>query len=275
MNSLKNSLISLILFLVIGCDSIAMKYDKNIKFFDDELIFRIKNSSNKTELEYNDLPTSIISSLENSYQNHSFLSELRASGLGYELTYSKIDSDGKSFKKIYFNINGKKLNSTKDYDKRNDICFELVYPVSFIMPSGLNISISNDGDWEEIKTWYDNNFNSSQKPTLKYPVDIIFEAGNSLTINNEEQMIEAKDNCLHCMEFIYPVVFILPDESKVVVESNNQEGWKELKNWYEQNSNEKFDWDLEYPVQIKLEGGTLTTVNSLSEIEIIKQNCEF
>ena len=33
------------------------------------------------------------------------------------------------------------------------------------------------------------------------------------------------------------------------------------------NSNEKFDWDLEYPVQIKLEGGTLTTVNSLSEIE--------
>ena len=65
----------------------------------------------------------------------------------------------------------------------------------------------------------------------------------------------------------------MSDETTITVENNSEEGWGELKNWYEENPNVEFDWNLQYPVDIQLEDGTITTVNSLSEIEIIKDDC--
>lgn len=274
MQLLKNLFISSLIILAIGCDSFIMKDDKNTEAYDDELIMQIQNATNKIEIEYNDLPTNIISTIENLYSTQTFLSELSATGLGYELTHSDIDTDESSFKKIYFNLEGRKLISKRDYEKRDRKCFELVYPVTFIMPDESNITISNNEDWEEMKDWYDENPDSEERPNLQYPVDIIYEDGNSVTINNEDEMIEVKSSCIDCMELIYPVTFILPDETTVTVENNSDEGWEELKNWYEENPNIEFDWNLQYPVDIQLEDSTITTVNSLSEIEILKQGCE-
>ena len=130
MQLIKNIFSISLIFFAIGCNSFIIKDDKNIETYDDELITQIQNATNKTEIGYYDLPTNVISTIENSYNNKSFLSELRASGLGYELTYSEIDET--SFKKIYFNLEGRKLISKKDYEKRDDKCFELVYPITFI-----------------------------------------------------------------------------------------------------------------------------------------------
>jgi len=274
MELIKKILIISLVFFAIGCNSLIMKDDKNIEIYDDELIMQIQNATNKAEIGYEDLPTNVISTIENSYSNKSFLSELEASELGYELTYSDIDTDETSFKKIYFNLEGRKLISKKDYDKRDDECFEILYPVTFIMPDESYITISNDEDWEEMKDWYNTNDDSEERPNLEYPVDIIYEDGNIITINNDIEMTEVKSNCIYCMELIYPVTFILHDETTITVQNNNEEGWEELKNWYEENPNIEFDWNLQYPVDIQLEDGTITTVNSLSEIELIKQSCE-
>ena len=274
MQLLKNIFISSLIILAIGCDSFIMKDDKNIETYDDELIMQIQNATNKIEIEYNYLPTNVISTIENSYSTQTFLSELSATGLGYELTHSDIDTDESSFKKIYFNLEGRKLISKRDYEKRDRECFELVYPVTFIMPDESNITVSNDEDWEEMKDWYDENPDSEERPNLQYPIDIIYEDGNIITVNSDNEMTEAKSSCIDCMELVYPVTFILPDETTISVENNSEEGWEELKNWYEENPNIEFDWNLQYPVDIQLEDGTITTVNSLSEIEILKQGCE-
>ena len=261
-----------LLFFAIGCNSLIIKDDKNIETYDDELIMHIQNATNKTEIGYNDLPINIISTIENSYNNKLFLSELIAYGLGYELTYS--DTDETSFKKIYFNLEGRKLISKKNYDKRDEKCFELVYPSTFIMPDESIITISSNEDWQKIKDWYNANDDSEERPNLQYPVDIIYDDGNTVTINNEEEMTLIKNSCIDCMKLVYPVTFIMSDETTITVENNSEEGWGELKNWYEENPNIEFDWNLQYPVDIQLEDGTITTVNSLSEIELIKQNCE-
>ena len=73
---------------------------------------------------------------------------------------------------------------------------------------------------------------------------------------------------------IFPLTFNMPDESFIVVSENTDEGWGELKNWYELNPNIKFEWDLQYPVDILMQNGNLITVNNLTEMIQIKENCE-
>ena len=254
-----------------------MQNDKNIETFDDQLINQIQNASNKIEIKYNDLPANVISTIENSYTTQTFLSELSATELGYELTHSDIDTDEHSFKKIYFNLEGRKLISKRDHEKRDQGCFELVYPVIFIMPDGTAITIESniEGAWDNLKDWYTQNPDNEERPTIQYPVNIIFKDGTTNIINNEEEMYEAKNSCMdYCIEFVYPVIFIMLDGTTITVGNNSEDGWEELKNWYEDNPNIEFDWNLQYPVDIKLEDGTIITVNSFSEIEILKQDCD-
>ena len=273
MKFLNNIFILSIVLFAVGCNNFIMKDDKNIELYDDELIKEIQNTTNKTEIGYNDLPINIISILENSYNNKLFLSELKAFELGYELTYTDVDTDEDFFKKLYFNIEGRKLTSKKDYNKRDEKCFELLYPITFIMPDQSNITISNNEDWVMIKDWYEQNPDFEERPQIEYPIDIMYESTNIVTINDEEEMTIEKSNCIDCMELVYPVTFILPDESTIIIENNSEEGWEELKNWYEDNPNVDFDWNLLYPLDIQLEDGTITTVQNVSEIELIKQEC--
>ena len=141
------------------------------------------------------------------------------------------------------------------------------------MPDDSNITISNDEDWWIIKNWYDGNPDSEERPDLQYPVDIIYDNGNVITVNSHDGMAEAKSSCIDCIELVYPVTFILLEGNTITVENNSEEGWQELKNWYEQNPNIKFEWNFQFPIDFKLENDAIITVNSMSEIEDVKQTC--
>ena len=45
------------------------------------------------------------------------------------------------------------------------------------MPDGTTIEISSDDEesWTELKSWYDDNPNSDERPSIQYPVNIIYE----------------------------------------------------------------------------------------------------
>ena len=70
----------IILVLIIGCNSI-FDYNKNLNSYDDFLIEKIQDATNKIEIGYDDLPINIISTIEKSFNNKSFLFELKANGL--------------------------------------------------------------------------------------------------------------------------------------------------------------------------------------------------
>ena len=123
----KKLMIIILLVFMISCDSMIIEDKKEFEAYDDELIEQIQNASNKIEIEYNDLPINAISTIENSYSTDTFLSELHASQLGYELTYNDIDTEQSTLKKIYFNLEGRKLISRRDKEKRDWKCFDLVF----------------------------------------------------------------------------------------------------------------------------------------------------
>ena len=77
-------------------------------------------------------------------------------------------------------------------------CFELVYPVTYIMPDGTEITINSKDDKEgrlAIKAWYEAHPDYKEKPSLKYPVDIKYKDGTIKTINNKEEMRRARADC--------------------------------------------------------------------------------
>ena len=107
---------------------------------------------------------------------------------------------------VYFNLEGRKLdpygrNGNKDksdWDRDNDKgdwkCFDLSLPVSYTMPDGSTITVSNEEDWDAIKDWYEANPDSEEKPELQFPVNVEFD-DEIVTVNSEEELRELKQEC--------------------------------------------------------------------------------
>ena len=79
-------------------------------------------------------------------------------------------------------------------------CFELVLPVTFVMPDGSVVTVENEDGYMTLREWYVANPDSEEEPVLQYPVDIVYynedgEEGTIVTINNEEEMEAAKAEC--------------------------------------------------------------------------------
>jgi len=87
----------------------------------------------------------------------------------------------------------------KDWDREDkEKCFELVMPYTLIMPDSSLITIETEEDREKVEEWYKNNPDSKDRPSIQFPVDIIVETDEgerTITINNEEEMKEAKGRC--------------------------------------------------------------------------------
>ena len=71
----------------------------------------------------------------------------------------------------------------------------MVYPVSWIMPGGLTVTMEHEEDWSAIKAWYESNPDTEEKPNLVYPVEIVFDNGAIQIINNSDEMEVAKVEC--------------------------------------------------------------------------------
>ena len=177
----------------------------------------------------------------------------------------------------------------RDEHKRNRHCFSLVYPVIYTLPDGSTMEVTSDDEegWSLLKNWYEENTGYEEiMPELNYPVDIVFETEegeNVVTVNNDEEMQEAKEGChdawshRECFFLVYPVTYTMPDGSTMEVTSDDEEGWSLLKNWYEENTGyEEIMPELNYPVDIVFEteeGENAVTINSEEEMELAKRDC--
>jgi hypothetical protein len=169
-------------------------------------------------------------------------------------------------------------------------CFTLVFPVTFIMPDGSNITVDTDDDagWQNVKDWYEANPESDERPTLQFPVDIMYETedgDSTLTVNNDEEMEYVKRSCREewddmeedeeCYEYILPISFTMPDGTTIVIE--NEEGWLSLREWYVSNGEAEEEPLLQYPVNIVLfddEGEeTTVTINNEEEMNAVDEEC--
>lgn len=80
-------------------------------------------------------------------------------------------------------------------DCRTTRCFDYVYPFTVTMPDGSTITLSSDDDRSLIRAWYVANPGVHERPTLVFPLEIIYQDGTIETINNETELEDARNNC--------------------------------------------------------------------------------
>jgi len=171
--------------------------------------------------------------------------------------------------------NENQLKAT-DTDANGDVrCIEMIYPVTYIMPDGSTIT-GNDGKEikQAMKRWYEANPGSKDRPTLQYPVDVIFK-GRPMTIENQGEMRRIREACKKdrkpCYEFIYPITHIMPDGSTIT--SNNRREMIAVREWYKEHPGVTEKPALQYPVEVKFKGEILT-INNDEEMQRIKEACK-
>ncbi len=274
---IKTSLILLSLLIFVGCENSMTKLDE---MSDDQLMQDIINAE-KIDINMTDLPSLSRTVIDQDYNDYIEIDAKMASGLGYQ-----VSMDGKGYKpgdhnEVYFNLEGRKLKSKRDRgDKDGFKCFELVLPATFVMPDGSSITVEDENGYMAVRAWYGNNSDSKEKPTLQYPVNIIYRDGDTKTINNDEEMGSTKVDCRKwdddkkdwdCFRLVYPITFIMQDGSAISM--IDKEDWMELKSWYEENPDKEERPLLEYPVEINYGDGSTKTINNDDEMSSAKEDC--
>jgi hypothetical protein len=76
-----------------------------------------------------------------------------------------------------------------------------------------------------------------------------------------------------CFDLVLPVTFDMPDGSTITVTSDDEEGWAEIKAWYEANPDVEEKPALQYPVDISYRDGTTQTINNDEEMRAAEEAC--
>ena len=283
-----------LLLMIAGCD-LGVKQEYEIS--DAELIQMIIDAD-KVDIDISELPQQSQTYLNNDGE-YDELGSRYASQLGYEV--ERIGKGSKSGRRgdAYFNVEGRKLNPN-DWGRKgrgfgsDEIedweCFTLAFPVSFNMPDGSLVTVESDDEesWAEIKAWYETNRDSEERPTMQFPVGILFDE-ESLVIENQEEMRSAYQECYPkrdgewsrdgdetCFYLVFPVIYVMPDGSTISVTSDDEDGWSDLKDWYEENEDSEDKPELQYPVDIIVEteeGTSTVTINNQEEMASAKREC--
>ena len=301
MKSVFNVLLISFMFFAIGCQNGIVEPSG----LSDAEIVEMIIESNKIEIAIEEMPQSSQNIVEEEYVTFMGMASRKASGLGYEVELAGLGHHSGRRSELYFNLDGRKLDPNdwgkkgRGYggdlsrdDKEDWGCFELVFPVSFDMPNGSVIVVnSNDEDgWSEIKTWYETNSDSRERPSMQYPV-VIFLDDESITLNNHEELRGAYAECNYdrrknrdgydrkepCFELVYPLVYMMPDGSNITIDEDDEGGWEELKSWYSNNDGyEEIKPELQYPVSIVYEEdeeSNTVLINSEEEMIAAKEEC--
>ena len=76
-----------------------------------------------------------------------------------------------------------------------------------------------------------------------------------------------------CFDLVLPVTFDMPDGSTITATSDDDDGWAEIKAWYEANPDVEEKPALQYPVDISYRDGTTQTINNDEEMRAAEEAC--
>ncbi|MBT8191485.1 MAG: hypothetical protein KJO29_13725 [Bacteroidia bacterium] len=169
-------------------------------------------------------------------------------------------------------------------------CFELVFPITIEFPDATTAEVDSYENMKEtIRAWKEANVDNEDRPQLVYPIDVINEDGEVITVTDKTELIELKKECRKefingprdhhhrgkfkaCFDLVYPLSIALPDGTEVVV-NDVDELKTTLRDYKENNPGSTERPQLVYPIEIQFEDGTTQTINSKEELREAKKEC--
>jgi len=166
-------------------------------------------------------------------------------------------------------------------------CLDLVYPLTFEFVNGITVEVQSKEELKEAVIDYrDNNPEERAKPQLNFPVEVVTEEGEMLTIESKKELREIKraecggndsrgsrGDMKKCFTLLYPVSFSTEDGT-VISGETRKEIKQALKAWRAGNPEASEKPTLQYPIEIINSEGEIVAVATAEELAVIKEDCK-
>lgn len=163
-------------------------------------------------------------------------------------------------------------------------CYEFVFPVSITFPDGSSNSLE---DYETlratIKAWKEANPEAEEKPSLAFPLEVVSQEGEIITVNTTDELKELKQACKRsgkkdhnkgdrCFKLVFPVSIAFPDGT--TTEFADKAALKTaVRTWKSENPDAEVKPTLAYPLTIELEDGTTVSIADAEALMAQKELC--
>lgn len=163
-------------------------------------------------------------------------------------------------------------------------CYEFVFPISVTFPDGSSNSLE---DYESlratIKAWKEANPEAEEKPSLAFPLEVVSQESEILTVNSTEELKELKMACRRngrkdhkkgdrCFKLVFPISISFPDGT--ITEFADKAALKTaIRTWKSENPEAEDKPMLAFPLDIELEDGTTVTIADAAALMAQKENC--
>ncbi|NNE26401.1 MAG: hypothetical protein HKN09_06125 [Saprospiraceae bacterium] len=186
------------------------------------------------------------------------------------------------------------IESTYELQKKFRIgkagCFELVFPVSVEFPDASTAEVDSYQNLKEtVKAWKESNLDVEGRPSLVYPVEILDQEGEVISIDGPDALKEVIKECIQefrdgprdhhrrgkfraCFDLVFPLTINFPDSTTLEVED-----YKSIKmavrTWKHNNPDSAERPKLDFPIQIVYEDGTVEDIESVEDLKAAKRAC--
>jgi len=163
-------------------------------------------------------------------------------------------------------------------------CFEIVFPITIAFPDGTEFSANSMVEARTAaKQWKEDNPDVDGRPSLVYPIELVNEDGELITIESRLDLREVIRECRkenynnhqgkRCFRLVFPTSIVFPDGT--VTEFEDRMALKlGLREWRQNNPDAEDRPSLSFPIQVEMqEDGSIVTVNSKEELRALKEDC--
>ncbi len=165
-------------------------------------------------------------------------------------------------------------------------CFEFVFPITIEFADGTTAEAEDyEGLRTTIQDWKEANPDAEERPNLSFPLEILSEDGEVLTIESSEELRQARRECRRnfgsrphhgraerCFRLVYPITLTFPDATTEEV-ADRRALKLAVRAWRSANPDADERPTLTYPLQVEMTDGTVVDVASKEDLQALKDSC--
>ena len=168
-------------------------------------------------------------------------------------------------------------------------CYEFIFPISIQFTDGSTVEVEDYASLRErLKTYREENADA-ERPSFVFPLSVTTEEGEIVTVSTQEELRELRRECrreffsrhghkghrfrgMFCFKLNFPLTLVFPDETEQEV-AGPREMHVTLHKWKRDNQDVEERPEIQFPIEVTMEDGTVVTVEDKEALMELKDSC--
>lgn len=168
-------------------------------------------------------------------------------------------------------------------------CYEFIFPISIQFEDGSTVEVEDYASLKDVLKTYREENPDAERPSLVFPLSVTTEEGEIVVVENKEEMMELRQACrksffkrhghkghrfraMFCFKPVFPLTIVFPSGEEEEV-AGPREMRILLHAWKRANRDAEERPEIQFPVDVTLEDGTVMTVESKDALKDLKDSC--